>query len=66
MTILVDKEDGTCSECGGQLEITGADDVSLDADCTDCGNSIHVETDFFHNGGIKYCPEAMVEFGEEE
>ena len=66
MTILVDKSDGTCTECGGQLEITGADDVSLDADCTECGNSIHVETDFFHDGGIKYWPEAMVAFDEEE
>jgi hypothetical protein len=66
MTILVDKSDGNCSECGGQLEITGADDVSLDADCTECSHSIHVETDFFNDGGIKYSPEAMVAFGEKE
>lgn len=63
--MLVDLEDGTCRECGGQFEITGADDVSLDADCTDCGESIHVEVDYFNDGGIKYWPEAMVEFGEE-
>ena len=66
MTILVDKADGVCSECGGPLEITGADDVSLDADCTECGHSIHVETDYFNDGGITYWPEAMLEFGEDE
>jgi DNA-directed RNA polymerase subunit RPC12/RpoP len=66
MTIFVDKADGVCSECGGQLEITGADDVSLDTDCTECGHSIHVETDYFNDGGITYWPAAMLEFGEDE
>ena len=63
--MLVDLKDGACRSCGGQLEITGADDVSLDAECTECGESIHVESDYFNDGGIKYWPEAMVEFGEE-
>lgn len=63
--MLVDLEDGFCRSCGGQLEITGADDVSLDIECTDCGESAHVEVDYFGDGGIKYWPEAMVEFGEE-
>lgn len=63
--MLVDLEDGACRSCGGWLEITGADDVSLDAECTECGESIHVESDYFNDGGIKYWPDAMVEFGEE-
>ena len=63
--MLVDLKDGACRSCGGQLEITGADDVSLDAECTECGESIHVESDYFNDGGIKYWPDAMVEFGEE-
>lgn len=63
--MLVDPKDGTCPYCGGQMEITGADDASLDADCTECSQSVHVEPDYFNDGGIKYWPEAMVEFGEE-
>lgn len=63
--MLVDLKDGKCSACGGQMEITGADDASLDADCIECGESIHVEVDYFNDGGIKYWPEAMAQFEEE-
>lgn len=57
--MLVDLKDGSCPLCGGQMMITGADDVSLDADCTECCESIHVEVDYFCDGGIKYWPEIM-------
>ena len=50
--MLVDLNDGKCPSCGGQMEITGADDASLDAECTECGESIHVEPDYFNDGGI--------------
>ena len=63
--MLVDIEDATCRQCGGQLQITGADDVSLDANCTECGESIHVEVDYFGDGGIRYWPEVMPESDEE-
>ena len=63
--MLVDLQDGKCRECGGQLEIVGADDATLEIECTKCGDGYFVETDAFHDGGIKYWPEAMVEFGEE-
>lgn len=63
--MLVELEDGACTECGGQMEITGVDDASLDADCTECGHSIHVEPDYFRDGGIKYWPEAMAEVEED-
>ena len=34
-------------------------------ECSFCGDGYIVETDAFNDGGIKYWPEAMVEFGEE-
>ncbi|MCC9641668.1 hypothetical protein LOC71_05230 [Rhodopirellula sp. JC740] len=63
--MLVDLSDGSCPQCGGQLEITGADDASLDAECTECGEYLHVEPDAFNDGGIKYWPQAMAELGED-
>lgn len=63
--MLVELQDGKCRECGGQLEITGADDATLDVECTECGDGYTVEPDAFNDGGIKYWPEAMVEFGGE-
>jgi len=63
--MLVETSDGTCRECGGQLEIVGADDATLEIECTECGEGATVEPDYFGDGGIRYWPEAMVEFGEE-
>lgn len=63
--MLVDLSDGYCRTCGGQLEITGADDATMDVECTVCNDSYTVETDAFNDGGIKYWSEAMLEFGEE-
>ena len=62
--MLVDLEHGCCPECGGQMEITGADDSSLDTECTECGHVLHVEPDYFNDGAIIYWPAAMAEFGE--
>lgn len=63
--MLVELEDGRCRSCEGQLEVTGADDATLDVECTECGDGYTVEPDAFNDGGIAYWPEAMVEFGEE-
>lgn len=63
--MLVERKDGRCRSCQGQLEVTGADDATLDVECTECGDGYTVEPDAFNNGGIKYWPEAMVESGEE-
>ena len=52
--MLVDKEDGCCRSCGGQLEIVDFDDVSLEISCTECGDSYPVETDAFGDGCMKY------------
>lgn len=63
--MLVQLNDGSCRSCGGQLEITGADDATMDVECTECGDGYTVEPDAFNDGGITYWPQAMVEFGEE-
>ena len=63
--MLVDLSDGKCRSCEGQLEIVGADDATLDVECTECGDEYTVETDAFNDGGITYWPQAMVEFGDE-
>ncbi len=57
--MLVDLKDGKCRSCGGQLQIVDVDDATLDAECTECGDSYKVEPDAFNDGGIKYWPEAM-------
>jgi uncharacterized Zn finger protein len=62
--MLVELKDGRCPSCGGQLEVTGADDATLDVECTECGDSYTVEPDAFKDGGIVYWPQAMAKFGE--
>lgn len=63
--MLVALDDGYCRTCGGQLQITGADDATMDVECTVCGDEYKVETDAFNDGGMTYWPQAMVEFGGE-
>ena len=63
--MLVDRKDGYCRTCGGQLEITGADDATMNVECTDCGDECTVEPDSFNDGGITYWPQIMAELGEE-
>ena len=66
--MLVEKSDGRCSRCGGQLEIVEADDVSMTVYCLECEDSYDVETDAFGDGCVKYYIPFMVEleFGGEE
>lgn len=63
--MLVQLNDGKCRSCGGQLEITGADDATMDVECTECEDGYTVEPDAFNDGGITYWPQAMIEFVEE-
>lgn len=63
--MLVNLEDGRCRTCDGQLEVVGADDATMEVECTECGDSYTVEADAFNDGGIRYWPEAMAEFAEE-
>ena len=50
----VNPRDGQCRECGGELEITDADDVTLSVRCEKCGDSYQVETDAFGDGCMTY------------
>lgn len=52
--MIVNKEDGCCRSCGGQLEILDFDDVSLEVTCLECADSYSVETDAFGDGCMKY------------
>ncbi len=63
--LLVNRQDGYCRTCGGQLQITGADDATMEVECTACHDAYTVETDAFNDGGITYWPAAMVKFGGE-
>lgn len=62
--MLVDLRDGKCRSCNGQLEIVGVDDATMDVECTQCGDGYTVEPDAFNDGGIRYWPEAMLQFEE--
>jgi hypothetical protein len=64
--MLLNLQDGYCRTCGGQLKITSADDAMMEVECTECGDGYTVETNAFNDAGIKYWPEEMVEFGEEQ
>jgi hypothetical protein len=50
----VDPADGRCRECGGELDITDADDATMTVECCECGVSYLVETDAFGDGCMKY------------
>ena len=63
--MLVDLSDGKCRSCNGQLEITGADDATMDVECTECGDAYTVEPDAFNDGAIKYWLQVMAESDEE-
>ena len=64
--MLVDLKDGQCRNCGGQLEVTDADDAMLFVACTQCNNEDYVvEPDAFNDGGLRYWPAAMFRFSPE-
>jgi hypothetical protein len=50
----VDPEDGRCRECGGELDITDADDATMTVECSECAVSYLVETDAFGDGCMTY------------
>jgi hypothetical protein len=50
----VDPADGRCRECGGELDITDADDATMTVECSECGVSYLVETDAFNDGCMTY------------
>lgn len=52
----VNLADGRCRTCSGQLDITDADDATMTAACTVCGDIYLVEIDAFSDGGMIYYP----------
>jgi hypothetical protein len=52
----VKREDGSCRSCGGELEITDADDATMTVQCRepDCLDSYPVEPDAFGDGCMTY------------
>ena len=49
----VNPKDGVCRSCGGELEITDADDATMTVEC-ECGESYLVEPDAFGDGCMTY------------
>jgi len=52
--MLVNREDGTCRECDGTLEIVDVDDVSMTVCCLECLDSYRTEPDGFGDGCVDY------------
>lgn len=61
--MLIDPQDGRCRTCGGQLNITDADDATMTVECTnpECGDGYLVEPDAFGDGCMTYYIGAMQE-----
>ena len=50
----VNPKDGSCRSCGGELEIVGVTDATMEVECQSCGDGYDVETDAFRDGGMTY------------
>jgi hypothetical protein len=60
--VTVDRADCTCSECGGALEVTDADDVTMSVECEN-GHTYELEHDAFA-AGFDYVLEFLARRGE--
>jgi hypothetical protein len=49
----VNRADGRCRSCGGDLDIIDADDETMTVEC-ECGDVYLLEPDAFNDGAIKY------------
>lgn len=57
----VDRKDGECHKCGGQLTIVDVDDATITVECEECGEFYAVEPDAFGDGAMIYYLEALAE-----
>lgn len=69
--MLIDPHDGRCRTCGGQLDITDADDATMSVECTnpECSDCYLVEPDAFDDGCMTYYVPFIaerMEVGEDE
>ncbi len=64
--MLVNREDGTCRDCDGTLEIVDVDDISMTVCCMECdGDEYKVEPDAFNDGCVTYYTPFSVNKAEE-
>lgn len=59
--MLVERQDGYCRTCGGQLNICDADDATMTVECQECGDEYDVEPDAFGDGCVTYYIPFVVE-----
>lgn len=57
----VNPKDGQCRSCSSELEIVDATDATMTVQCETCGEIYDVETDAFHDGGMKYYVDFLTE-----
>jgi hypothetical protein len=50
----VNRSDGVCRHCQGELRIIEADDATMTVECLDCSDSYLVEPDAFGDGCMTY------------
>jgi hypothetical protein len=56
----VNPKDGSCRSCGGPLDVIDADDATMTVACASCSDTYLVETDAFHDGGMMYWIDFLV------
>jgi hypothetical protein len=52
--VIIDPDDGTCTECRGTLEVTEVDDATMSVECQDCGHCCELEHDAFDGAAADY------------
>ena len=57
--MLINPEDSACTSCGGTLQITGADEVQIEATCTACGKEHMVDPVQMGHAGQQYYEAAL-------
>ena len=57
----VRRNDGSCRECGGDLEIIDASDETMSVECIACGEFYEVESDAFQDGAVVYYPRVLAQ-----
>ena len=62
----VNKQDGVCRECRGELAVVEADDATMTVECLECGETYAVEPDAFRDGGVIYYVGFLAEQAEAE
>lgn len=64
----VNPEDGACRSCGGELEITDADDATMLVECQspECSDAYQVEPDAFSDGAMTYYVPFMASLQDDE